>query len=143
MTTPVAVTGPIGGVRYEMNGNGALVCDCRLAVALDEIGPELRGFGVEAVRHSGAYVYRTTKRGGPSLHARGLAIDVHEVRVGTHRLNVLHDYARGETSNCAASAPLLNRLACELDRTGLFQQVLTPDDNYDHRDHVHLAIAPL
>src|SRR5260221_12041651 len=28
MVTPVAVTGPIGGIRYESGGTTSLVCDC-------------------------------------------------------------------------------------------------------------------
>jgi hypothetical protein len=143
MVTPVAVTGKIGGIEYDTWGKSSLVCDCRLVVALDSLGPELRAFGVSEVRHSGAYVYRTTRRGGPSLHALGLAIDVHAVRVDNHGLVVAHDYVRGEGPTCNPDSAVLNRLACELARTGLFQQVITPDDDSDHRDHLHLAIAPL
>ncbi len=143
MVTPVAITGPIGGVRYESAGVTSLVCDCRLAVALDWLSPELRSFGVKEVQHSGAYVYRTTRHGGPSLHALGLAIDVHRIRMGNHRLSVKRDYARGQGRSCDEGSAILNRLACELDRTGLFEQVITPDDDSDHRDHLHLAIRPL
>ena len=143
MVTPVAVTGPIGGVRYESAGTTSLVCDCRLAVALDWLAPELRAFGIREIHHSGAYVYRTTHSGAPSLHALGLAIDLHRFRTGAHGLEVSKDYARGQGPSCDQGSPILNRLACELDRTGLFQQVMTPDDDYDHRDHLHLAISPL
>jgi hypothetical protein len=143
LVTPVAVTGPIGGVRYESAGVTSLVCDCRLAVALDSVAPELRSFGIKEVQHSGAYVFRTTRSGRPSLHALGLAIDVHRIHAGAHRLDVSRDYARGQGPSCEQSSPVLNRLACELDRTGLFEQVITPDDDSDHRDHLHLAIAPL
>jgi hypothetical protein len=143
MVTPVDVTGPIGGVRYETAGTTSLVCDCRLAVALDWLAPELLSFGIAEVHHSGAYVYRTTHNGHPSLHALGLAIDVHRVRSGSRRLDVSRDYARGEGPSCDEGAPVLNRLACELSRTGLFEQVITPDDDSDHRDHIHMAIRPL
>jgi hypothetical protein len=143
MVTPIAVTGPIGGVRYESAGVTSLVCDCRLAVALDWLAPELRSFGVREVQHSGAYVYRTTRHGRPSLHALGLAIDVHRIRMGNQRLSVSRDYARGQGRSCEEGSAVLNRLACELDRTGLFEQVITPDDDSDHRDHLHLAIRPL
>ncbi len=143
MVTPVAVTGPIGGVRYETAGVTSLVCDCRLAVALDWLGPELESFGIKQVEHSGAYVYRSTRSGRPSLHALGLAIDVHQLRIGGRRLLVSRDYQRGTGPSCEQGSPVLNRLACELDRTGLFEQVITPDDDSDHRDHLHFAIAPL
>ncbi|HEX4477193.1 MAG TPA: extensin family protein [Polyangiaceae bacterium] len=141
--TPVAITGPLGGVRYESGGRTTLICDCRLAVTLDWLAPELRSFGITEVHHSGAYVYRTTRKGGPSLHALGLAIDVHQLRIDNRRFDVERDYARGTGKSCAEDSPTLNRLACELDRSGFFREVLTPDDDYDHRNHLHLAISPL
>jgi hypothetical protein len=79
----------------------------------------------------------------PPELALGLAIDVHRVHAGVHRLDVSRDYARGQGPSCEQDSAILNRLACELDRTGLFEQVITPDDDSDHRDHLHLAIAPL
>jgi len=141
--TPVAVRGPIGGIRYESGDRTPLVCDCRLVVALDRVAPELGSLGVTRVRYSGAYVYRTQRSGRPSLHAAGLAIDVHELGTSESRIEVLTDYARGAGPSCAGSLPLPNRLACELGRTGLFEEIITPDDNRDHHDHLHLAIAPL
>jgi hypothetical protein len=143
MVTPVAVRGPIGGVRYETAGRVPLVCDCRLVVALDWLGPELLAHGVRAVRHSGAYAYRTTHSGRPSLHAQGLAIDVHGLSTGEGNLEVSKDYVRGSNPSCGPDSPPLNKLACDLGRTGLLEEVITPDDDSDHRDHVHLAIAPL
>jgi hypothetical protein len=95
MVTPVAVTGPIGGVRYESAGVTSLVCDCRLAVALDSVAPELRSFGIKEVQHSGAYVFRTTRSGRPSLHALGLAIDVHRI----------HATTRADRARAASKAP--------------------------------------
>jgi hypothetical protein len=141
MVTPVAVTGAIGGVRYDTEGHGALVCDCRLVVALDWLGPELRSLGVREIRHSGAYAYRTTHSGRPSLHAQGLAIDVHALSTSVSRFEVERDYVRGGA--CSAPASTLNRLACDASRMGLLEEVITPDDDSDHRDHLHLAIAPL
>ena len=141
MVTPVAVTGAIGGVRYETEGHAALVCDCRLVVALDWLGPELRSLGVRSIRHSGAYSYRTTRAGKPSLHAQGLAIDVHALSIGSSRFEVERDYVRGGA--CEAETSPLNRLACDARRMGLLEEVITPDDDSDHRDHLHLAIAPL
>jgi hypothetical protein len=141
--TPVSVTGRLGGVRYESEGKTSLVCDCRLAVALDWVSPELRSMGVSEVRHFGAYAYRTTKTGRPSLHALGLAIDVHELRIGGRNFDVERDYERGIGKSCSADSPTLNRLACTLQKSGFFQEVLTPDDDRDHRNHLHLAIAPL
>ena len=46
-----------------------MVSDCRLALALAKVAPELRGLGISAMRFSGAYSYRMAKVGRLSLHA--------------------------------------------------------------------------
>ena len=141
--TPVVVSGAIGGIRYYANGDLPLLCDCRLALALHRIASVLRDSGVRAARFSGAYSYRKTRSGRLSLHARGLAIDLHEFVVAGRTLSVERDYARGLSRGCASTAPVLNRLACRLHATGLFRELLTPDYDRDHRDHFHLGISPL
>src|SRR5690606_9963650 len=70
--TPVEIRGPIGGIHFLIQGREELVCDCRLALALDWSARLLQPLGVRAMHHSGAYAYRTTRSGRPSLHARGL-----------------------------------------------------------------------
>ncbi|HVY32509.1 MAG TPA: extensin family protein [Polyangiaceae bacterium] len=139
--TPIALEGPIGGVRYWTVGAGPMVSDCRLALALAKVAPELRGLGITAMRFSGAYSYRMAKVGRLSLHAYGLAIDVHEITAYGQSFVVAHDFARGLPNGCVDSAPVLNRLACRLSQLRLFQELLTPDSNADHRDHLHIAIA--
>lgn len=141
VATPIALEGPIGGVRYWTVGAGPMVSDCRLALALAKIAPELRGLGISAMRFSGAYSYRMAKVGRLSLHAYGLALDVHEVTADGKSYVVAKDFARGLSNGCAADAPLLNRLACRFAQLRLFQELLTPDSNADHRDHLHVAIA--
>jgi hypothetical protein len=141
VATPIALEGPIGGVRYWTVGAGPMVSDCRLALALAKVAPELRGLGITAMRFSGAYSYRMAKVGRLSLHAYGLALDVHEVTADGKSYIVAKDFAKGLPNGCAAEAPLLNRLACRMAQLRLFQELLTPDSNADHRDHLHLAIA--
>jgi hypothetical protein len=141
VATPVAIEGPIGGVRYWTVGAGPMVSDCRLALALAKVAPELRGLGISAVRFSGAYSYRMAKVGRLSLHAYGLALDVHEVTADGKSYVVAHDFRRGLPNGCATDAPLLNRLACRFAQLRIFQELLTPDSNADHRDHLHIAIA--
>jgi hypothetical protein len=141
VSTPVAIEGPIGGVRYWTIGAGPMVSDCRLAMALTKVAPELRGLGITAMRFSGAYSYRMAKVGRLSLHAYGLAIDVHEVTADGKSYVVARDFAKGLPNGCAVDAPLLNRLACRLAQLRLFQELLTPDSNADHHDHLHIAIA--
>jgi hypothetical protein len=139
--TPIALEGSIGGVRYWTVGAGPMVSDCRLALALAKIAPELRGLGITAMRFSGAYSYRMAKVGRLSLHAYGLALDVHEVTADGKSFVVAKDFAKGLPNGCAAGAPLLNRLACRFAQLRLFQELLTPDSNADHRDHLHIALA--
>jgi hypothetical protein len=139
--TPIVIEGPIGGVRYWTVGAGPMVSDCRLALALWKVAPELRALGISAMRFSGAYSYRMARVGRLSLHAYGLALDVHEVTADGRSYVVARDFARGLPNGCAGDAPLLNRLACRLSQLRLFQELLTPDSNADHRDHLHVAIA--
>jgi hypothetical protein len=141
VATPIAIEGAIGGVRYWTLGAGPMVSDCRLALALAKVAPELRGLGISAMRFSGAYSYRMAKVGRLSLHAYGLAIDVHEVIADGKSYIVAREFAKGLPNGCAVDAPLLNRLACRLARLRLFQELLTPDSNADHHDHLHIAIA--
>jgi hypothetical protein len=142
VNTPVDVSGPIAGVQYVSQGQKSLVADCRLILALDWVGPALRQEGVTQVQHSGAYVYRRQKSGQPSLHARGLAIDVHALESPNERAVVERDFAKGLGDGCGAEAPKLNRLTCQLRQLRLFQELITPDHDSDHHDHVHLAISP-
>ncbi|HYP88560.1 MAG TPA: extensin family protein [Polyangiaceae bacterium] len=141
VSTPISIEGPIGGVRYWTVGSGPMVADCRLALALHKVAPELRALGISAMRFSGAYSYRMARVGRLSLHAYGLALDVHEVIADGRSYVVQRDFARGLPNGCAEQAPLLNRLACRLAQLRLFQELLTPDSNADHHDHIHVAIA--
>jgi hypothetical protein len=120
-----------------------MIVDCRFALGLWHVAPALTELGVSRVRFSGAYVYRTSRKGRLSLHAYGLALDVHEVTTADGTFSVKRDFARGIGDGCSAGAPLLNRLSCRLRAPGLFRELLTPDYNADHHDHLHLGIAPL
>lgn len=140
--TPVQLRGPIGAIEF-WSPAGRLVADCRFVLALVEVAPEFAALGVRRVRFSGAYVYRTSRTGRLSLHAYGLALDLHEVMTDDASYTVEHDYARGVGEACLRDAPLMNHLACRLRRRDLFRELLTPDYNADHYDHLHLGIAPL
>lgn len=136
---PVILRGSVGGVEYWANDKRPLLVDCRLALALEHIAPVLRSHGVTRARFSGAYVYRNTRSGRLSLHARGLAIDIHDVVVHGKTLTVKRDFARG--AGCTPNVPVLNRIACDLARMQLFRELLTPDYDRDHHDHFHLAVG--
>jgi hypothetical protein len=141
--TPIEVTSEIGDVRYEPAAGQSLTCDCRFAVALHRVSPVLKSVGVTRVRFSGAYSYRMSRVGRLSLHAYGLALDVHELVVNGTPLQVRRDFSRGLANGCAADAPPLNQVACRLKAAGVFRELLTPDSNADHWDHFHLGVEPL
>ncbi len=141
--TPVVVTGEIAGIRYYTGANGPLIADCRLILALSLVGPELSAFGVTEIRFSGAYVYRLSNKGRVSLHAYGLALDMHGfTRLGAH-YEVQRDFRKGLTSPLPEDAPVANGIARRFRDSGLFHELLTPDDNADHHDHVHVGVSPL
>jgi hypothetical protein len=143
MATPVEIRGEIGGVRYTSGGKRSLVCDCRLALALHWSAPVLNAWNISEVEHMGAYVNRTTRRGRPSLHALGLALDAAKFKSKRGSHSVARDYVRGLGPTCVDDAPTLNQMACQLRHLGLFRELITPDHDSDHHDHFHLAIVPL
>jgi hypothetical protein len=141
--TPIIVDGPIAGIRYYTGANGPLIADCRLVLALDLVSPALTAIGVSDVRFSGAYVYRLSNKGRVSLHAYGLAIDMHGfTRLGVH-YEVDRDFKKGLGTALSADAPAVNTIATRFHDSGLFHEYLTPDDNADHHDHVHVGVSPL
>jgi hypothetical protein len=137
--TPVAIHGAIAGITYKPT----LVCDCRLALALHWSAPVLGQWHISEVEHFGAYSNRTTRRGRPSLHAQGLALDVARLKFPDARLDVASRYERGWGAGCGPNAPALNRVVCQLRQLGLFRELITPDHDADHQDHVHIGILPL
>jgi hypothetical protein len=140
--TPIVVDGPIEGIRFTSAG-GPLIADCRLVLALALVAPALTSYGVSDVRFSGAYVYRLSNKGRVSLHAYGLAIDLHGfTRLGIH-YEVQQDFHKGIGVTTAEDAPIANAFASRLRLSGLFHEYLTPDDNADHHDHVHVGVSPL
>ena len=140
--TPIIVDGPIEGIRFN-SGSGPLIADCRLVLALALVAPALTSYGVSDIRFSGAYVYRLSNKGRVSLHAYGLAIDLHGfTRLGTH-YEIQHDFHKGIGVTTDDDAPIANGFASRLRTSGLFHEYLTPDDNADHHDHVHVGVSPL
>jgi hypothetical protein len=143
VATPVEVVGDIAGIRYVSQGRQSLVCDCRLALALHWSGPVLAAWKISTIEHFGAYANRSTRRGAPSAHAMGLALDVATFQFSSTRQTVAEHYARGWGAGCRPEAPAINQVVCRLRGLGLFRELITPDHDADHHDHVHLAIAPL
>jgi hypothetical protein len=93
-----------------------------------------REFGrdLKTIVHFGAYNCRTTDAGRESEHAKGLAIDVagFELTDGTMK----HDWSkRGKARDFLR--------AVAQDACGYFSEVLDPDSDRDHLDHIHLDLG--
>jgi hypothetical protein len=158
--TPVEITGPIAGVRLAPRAKRVPLMDCELARALYEAARIIRGVGVDELSFSGAYDYRRRRRGNQlSAHASGLAIDVHELHGPGGSLNIARDFERGrgrwrglqpadgDLAGCVGSPRTrdgrrLRRLVCRLKHHSAFRVIITPDDDADHRDHLHLEAFP-
>ena len=141
--TPVAITSAIGGVTYTQNGKPALTCDCRLALALHWAAPVLEAWHISQIEHYGAYSNRTTRSGRASRHADGLALDVARFKFPDSSLTVVDAFGRGWGAGCSDKAPAVNQVVCQLRELGLFRELITPDHDADHYNHVHLGIVPL
>lgn len=154
--TPVELRGSVRGIRLTPRVGRPPLMDCELLQALWEAGPALARAGVDELSFSGAYVYRT-RHGSSQLsaHAFGLAIDVHALRGPRGEMDIARDFekgagawrrlvtSKGDIGGCIGSPRTskgrrLRRLACELKHHSAFRVIITPDDNADHRDHLHL-----
>jgi hypothetical protein len=158
--TPVEIVGRLDGARLIPRVARPPLMDCELALALVEMGPVFRSLGITGLSFSGAYDYRTI-RGSHRLsaHAHGLAIDVHAVETRSGDLDVAADYPRdrarwrGLEPGPTALAQCLGRpkvragrvlraLACRLRGHPAVRVLLTPDDNADHANHLHIETYP-
>ena len=135
---PIEVRSKLGGVAFWANDGRPLQLDCRLAVALDRLGPVFQAHGVRKIRYSGAYSYRSTRSGRLSHHAYGLAIDLHEFEFGSEHFSVDSGFQRNV--GCKKGISTLNLLTCEMRDQAIFEEFLTPDYNHDHRDHLHISV---
>jgi hypothetical protein len=157
IATPVEVTGAVGGVQLISRGKRAPIMDCELARALAQAAPSLRQLGVSGLSFSATYDYRVVKGTSRlSGHAHGLAIDVHALVTTLGTLDVERDYARDpgrwqatrrDPGACVGAPPtpqgrLLRTLACELRGQPAIGLLLGPDDNHDHRNHLHIEARP-
>jgi hypothetical protein len=158
--TPVELGGPLGGVRLVPRARRPPLMDCELLRALAEAVPVLAEAGISELSYSGAYDFRS-RRGSNQLsaHARGLAIDVHAFRGPAGWLDVTRDFEAGagtwrglvpqagDIAGCIGAPRTeagrrLRTLVCRLKHHSAFRVIVTPDDNDDHRDHVHFEAFP-
>jgi hypothetical protein len=168
VATAVRIKGPMGDLELRVPAPkfsyGTL--DCRLAVLLLELAPELTREGVVSLTVDGFYRKGARlggKKGKKSQHAYGLAIDLvtlhvkDEVTGSRLELNVARDFfgLQGEAV-CGPEARLhppdtataidirrgilLRNFVCKLAAGGWFHHVLTPNHDRAHESHLHLDI---
>jgi len=130
--------------------------DCVLARALVEAGGIFEELGITGLAFSAAFDQRT-RRGSSevSAHAYGLAIDVHVIRCAFGEYDVHQRFERGVglwrglrkdpglLDACVGQPAtkegrVLRLLACRLKLHPAFRVIVTPDDDLDHQDHLHL-----
>lgn len=141
IATPIVLAGNLDGIRFFAADRRPFLADCRLVLALRQVTPELRALGVSAVRFSGAYVYKMTNPHRLSMHALGLAADLHAFEIHGVLHEVKHEFERG--AGCRGGIPPLNQIACRIRAHGVFKEQLGPDDNAAHFDHFHVGLKPL
>jgi hypothetical protein len=158
--TPVEIIGPLGGVRLTPRLGLPALMDCELARALVEASPLLAEAGIDELSYSSAYSHRYRHDNHQlSNHARGLAIDVHTLRGPAGSFEVKRDFEAGaghwkglvpqagDLAGCIGEPTTdaglrLRTLVCRLKHHSAFRVIVTPDDNDDHRDHLHLEAFP-
>ena len=141
----VALGADLGGARLRLSP-AAPVTRCGVAAALavwrrhvvDPAAQEILQSRVNGVDHFGSYACRRVNNaatGRPSGHARAAALDVAGFRLADgRRITVVREWSGDDPG-----ASFLRRVRDESCR--VFSQVLSPDYNALHRDHMHLELG--
>ena len=157
---PVTVTTPIDGLvhRYleSAEPRATFFMDCQLAMALARAAPILRQHDVIEVVDLGVYNYRCIGGGTPpdcpngiSEHAYAKAIDIagYTTSDGT-TYSVLDDWVIDPDGEDTCAAPtendkddFLHRVICAQKADRVWNIVLTPNYNADHRNHFHVDLT--
>jgi len=155
---PVRVQPIIHDVSFRYVDNTsptAMLMDCPLAPRLAELAELVKPYGIDQIVHIGIYNYRcigggdpTTGTCTPSQHAYARAIDLHAFHVAATgaEYNVETDWLITTGAVCPGAATgeadrVLHEIACALWSDRIFQIVLTPNYNADHRNHFHVDLT--
>ncbi len=154
---PITVTLPLNGVAYRYSGNTSqretLFGDCSLMKSLAEAAPIVRAHGVQELIDIGIYNYRcidqtkTPPNCSMSQHAYAKAIDIAQLVTPDASYSVLDDWVIDpDDDTCMATTESdkdawLHQVICELKRAGVWNIVLTPNYNADHRNHFHVDLT--
>ena len=156
---PVTMPTPINGIAYRYVESTArrtkIVADCSLVLSLLRAAPALRARNVVEVADIGIYNYRCIGGGVPpgctlSQHAQAKAIDIAGVtdRNGVY-YNVTTDWVIDPAGQKTCDAPtepgkdaFLHDMICAIKADQVWNIVLTPNYNADHRNHFHVDLTP-
>jgi|GEM_PF-927047 len=152
--TAVEITGPIGGVIYEMlprpertleRIQQVVILSCEMALRLPTISRIAAAHDVVRIEILSAY--RRAPRS--SFHTMGLGLDLFAFHQSDGTvLSVYEDFVETPAdTTCAAprgrgAARHLLNIACELAASHQFSSVLTPNYNDGHRNHFHVDSRP-
>ncbi len=161
---PVRLTGPLhgvvihSGIRERDRATSPFeIFDCRLVLSLDDLTASLEKDGIVELVHMSAYrppPPRVLPEGQlGTRHGGGLAIDIGSfTRRDGSVLSVERDFrgfVGGHTCGSSASPPPahpaaveLRRIACEAADRRLFNVLLTPHYNGQHKNHFHFEVTP-
>lgn len=155
---PVMVKLPLNGVAFRYSGNAdqrkTLYGDCALMKSLAQAAPIVRAHDVKEIVDIGIYNYRcidqtkTPPNCSMSQHSYAKAIDLAELVTSddTH-YSVLEDFvidATGATCEVPTDSEkdsFLHTVICELKAADVWNIVLTPNYNSDHRNHFHVDLT--
>jgi hypothetical protein len=158
---PVTATVPINGLSYRYTDNTTprktLYADCTLIRSLLEAAPIMRKRDIVEVADIGIYNYRCIGSTGTppdcpsgiSQHAYAKAIDLAAFKQSDgSTYTVLTDWViDGTGATCSADTEpgkdaFLHELICALKQAKVWNIVLTPNYNSDHRNHFHVDLTP-
>lgn len=158
---PVRLTGPVRGVTYRTAlGERARktspyeITDCRLALALDDFAKILAAHDIVEVIHYSMYRPPSPRSLSPGAlgtrHSGALAIDAGSfTKKDGSKIDVEKDFHGGIGQRACGVAPPadprakeLREIVCGAASAHLFNVALTPDYNWQHRNHFHLEVTP-
>jgi hypothetical protein len=157
---PVTVVTPINGVSYRYVSRTApresFFMDCSLALSLARGAAHLRKRDIIEIADIGVYNYRCIGGDGTppncprgmSQHAYAKGIDIAGLTTGDGTYySVNHDWiidGSGEQTCSAETEPgkdrFLHDIICAMKVDRVWNIVLTPNYNSDHRDHFHVDL---
>mgnify|MGYP001008461885 CR=1 FL=1 len=151
LVNPVELTSHLlNGVYYHWYWGESpdMLLDCRMVLALWIAAPVFRKHGFDEVLYTSSYRY--TRIGGTrrlSRHASGNALDVKALRGPGGVVAVVErdwHHHRGTLADCVGPLPpgparKMRELVCEFETLPLFGGILTPDYDFDHRNHFHIG----